>query len=130
MAGRASGERARQGKLGHEIRKLNAGAEEEVDALKVDLFQADERPSARDGSGRVVDELAESNLASLTEVGPLQPDRGAESLTPGRDDTSATLRRHRRATGAACAENVVENSLDEPKEEGRVERKVDKGTAA
>lgn len=127
MAGRKSG---KQGKLGHEIRKLNARTEEEVDALKADLFQADERPSGRDGSGRVVDELAEAKLARFTEVGPLEADRGAESLTPGRDDTSATLRRHYPNTGVARAESAADGNLDETREENRVERKVDEGTAA
>jgi len=82
-----------------EARKLAASTEEEVDALRVDLSQADKRPHTRDGSGRVVDELAEAEMAKFTEVGPFEPDRGAESLVPGRDDTSGRLWRHRPKTG-------------------------------
>lgn len=113
-----------------EVRKLNATTDEEVDALRVDLFQEDERPNARDGSGRVVDDLAEAKVAEFTEVGPRADDRGAESLEPGRDDTSRTLRRHHPNTSIARAEDVVEGNLDEPREETRAERKVDEGTAA
>lgn len=83
-----------RGKLGHEFRKLEASTEEELDALKVDLFQEDDRPSSRDGSGRVVDEVAEAEVARFTEVGPLEEERGAESLVPGRDNTSTILERH------------------------------------
>lgn len=114
----------------HEVQKLNVSTEEEVDALRLDLLQEDERPTAHDGSGRVVDELAEAKVSKFTEVGPMQPDRGAESLMPGRDNTSTVLRRHHPNTEIARAEDVVEGNLDEPQEESRVERKVDEGTAA
>lgn len=120
----------KQGRLGHEMRKLDASTEEEVDALKLDLFQEDERPSARDGSGRVVDEIAEAEVAKFTETGPLTEDRGAESLAPGSDNTSSVLRRHHPNTEVARAEDVVEGNLDEPRDEIRGERKVDEGTAA
>lgn len=113
-----------------ETRKLNASTEEEVDALRVDLFQEDERPNARDGSGRVVDDIAEARIAKFTEAGPHTDGRGAESLEPGRDDTSKILRRHHPNTRIARAEDVVEGNLDEPREETRGERKVDEGTAA
>lgn len=118
------------GHLRHELRKLEASTEEEVDALKLDLVQEDERPSARDGSGRVVDEIAEAEVAKFTETGPMQEDRGAESLVPGSDNTSNALRRHHPNTEVARAEDVVEGNLDEPRDESRVERKVDEGTAA
>jgi hypothetical protein len=117
-------------KIEKEIFKLDASTEEEVDALKVNLLQEDERASARDGSGRVVDEVAEETMARFTEVGPFAGDRGAESVTPGRDDTSRTLRRHHPNTEIARAEDVVEGNLDEPRQESRVDRKVDEGTAA
>lgn len=128
--GRSSSEREMAGKLRNEFRKLDVSTDEEVDALKVDLFQRDERPNARDGSGLVVDEVAEAEVARFTEVGPLQEDRGAESLTPGRDNTSARLRRHHPNTEVARAEDVVEGNLDAPAEESRMDRKVDEGTAA
>jgi N utilization substance protein A len=117
-------------KLEKEIFKLDASTEEEVDALKVNLLQEDEHPRVRDGSGHVVDEVAEEKMARFTEVGPLLADRGAESVTPGRDDTSKVLRRHHPNTGIVRAEDVVEGNLEEPREEGRGERKVDKDTAA
>lgn len=126
---------SRRGKLGHEFRKLDASTEEELDALKVDLFQEDERPSARDGSGLVVDEVAEAEIAGFTEVGPFEEERGAESLVPGRDNTSTILQRHypkseaaRRAEDAGNEEAA--DTLDEPQDETRMERKVDEGTAA
>lgn len=130
MADRNRSERPRQGKLGHEINKLNASAEEEVRALKVDLLQDPEQARVRDSSGRVVDELAEAEVAKFTEVGPLTGDRGAKSLTPGRDDTGKRLRKHHPKTAVARAEEVVEGNLDEPEEESLTERKVDEGTAA
>jgi transcription termination/antitermination protein NusA len=100
-----------------ETRKLDASTEEEVDALRVDFFQEDEPADARDGSGHVVDDLAEASLAKFTEVGPRADDRGAESLEPGRDDTSRTLRRHHPNTGIARSEGVVEGNLEDPQEE-------------
>ncbi len=116
--------------LAREFHKLDVSTDEQVDALKLDQWQENERPNARDGSGHVVDELAEDNVARFTEVGPLQPERGAESLVPGRDNTSNTLRRHHPNTTLARAEDVVEGNLDEPREEERSERMVDEGTAA
>jgi hypothetical protein len=112
-----------------EIFKLDASTEEEVDALRVNLLQDDGRPASRDGSGRVVDEVAEESLGRFTEVGPGVGDRGAESVVPGREDTSRVLRRHHPNTEIARAEDVVEGNLDEPREESRGERKVDEGTA-
>ena len=116
--------------LRREAEKLDAATEEQVDALRVNLLQDDEHPDARDGSGLVVDEIAEEKVAGFTEVGPLSADRGAESLTPGRDNTSSILRRHHPNTSIARAEDVVEGNLDEPREESRAGRKVDEGTAA
>ncbi len=116
--------------LRRDAEKLDAATEEQVDALRVNLLQDDEHPDARDGSGLVMDEIAEEKVPEFTEVGPLSADRGAESLTPGRDNTSSILRWHHPNTGIARAEDVVEGNLDEPREESRVERKVDEGTAA
>lgn len=116
--------------LAREFHKLDVSTDEEVDALKLDQRQENERPGARDGSGRVVDEVAEDNVERFTEVGPLQPERGAESLVAGRDNTSARLRRHHPNSEVARAEDVVEGNLDEPREEGLSERKRDEGTAA
>ena len=74
---------------------MDASTEEELDALELDLVQDGDPFGARDGSGRVVDDVAEEQIAALTEVGPMVDDRGAESVAPGRDDTSSVLRRHR-----------------------------------
>lgn len=117
-------EKAREGStIQREARKLDASTDEEVDALRVDFFQEDEPADAHDGSGRVVDELAEEKVAKFTEVGPRSGDRGAESLLPGRDDTSSTLRRHYPGNAIARTEDGAEGNLDEPREEMRVERK-------
>lgn len=116
--------------LGEEIHKLDATTDEELDALEVNLRQENEQPNLRDGSGRVVDELAEEKVGKFTEVGPLQDDRGAVSVMPGRDDTSETLRRHHPDTTLARAQDVVEGNLDEPRDDVFVERKRDEGTAA
>jgi transcription termination/antitermination protein NusA len=120
---KSKAERAREGStIQREARKLDASTDEEVDALRVGFFQEDERSDAEDGSGRVVDDLAEEKVAKFTEVGPRSGDRGAESLLPGRDDTSSTLRRHHPDT--VRTEDGAEGNLDEPREEMRVERKV------
>lgn len=118
------------GKLGHEFRKLDASTEEEIDALKVDLFQEDERPTARDGSGLVVDEVAEAEVANFTEAGPPQMDPGVESLVPGRDNTSTILRRHQPNTEVARDADVVEVNLDEPQDEVRTQPKADERRVA
>jgi len=111
--------------LQREIEKLDAEAEEEVDALRVNLLQDDGADTTRDGTGRVVDELAEQKVETFTEVGPLAGERGAVSVTPGRDDTSKTLRRHDPRT-----ESVVESNPDEPRSESAIKRKVDGCAAA
>lgn len=124
------GKANRNADLGTEIHKLDATTDEELDALEVNLHQDDERPNTRDGTGYVVDELAEEKVGKFTEVGPLQGDRGAVSVMPGRDNTSETLRRHHPNSALARAEDVVEGNLDEPRADIATERKVDEGTAA
>ena len=109
--------------------ELDASTEEEIDALEVNLTQEDEIASTRDGSGRVIDDVAEEELARFTEVGPMQTDQGVVPVAPGRDDTSAVLRRHHPNTEIARSEDIVEGNLDEPRDEEVVERKVDEGTA-
>jgi N utilization substance protein A len=107
--------------------QADAEAEEEIDALQLGLTQEDERPNARDGSGRITDEVAEERLAEVTEVGPLLDEEGAEALVPGREDTSAVLAEHHPNTEIARAEAVVEGNLDEPRDERREDVKVDEG---
>jgi hypothetical protein len=115
--------------LGEKLNELAATTEEEVDALRVNLFQDDELSSTRDGSGRVVDDTAEERIARFTEADPMQGGIGALSVSPGRDDTSRTLRRHHPNTTIARSDAVVEGNLDEPMDESVGERKVDEGTA-
>ena len=109
--------------------ELDAATEEQIDALTVNLYQDDEIPNARDGSGRVVDDTAEERLAEVTEVGAMLYDDGADPTTPGRDDTSAVLRAHHPNTEIARSEAVVEGNLDETRDERKVDVKVDEGGA-
>jgi N utilization substance protein A len=107
----------------------DAQAEEEADALKQNLTQAEDEHLGEDGSGMISDEVAEERLAEVTEVGPALNEEGAESLVPGREDTSAELAEHHPNPEVARSEAVVEGNLDEPKEEQAAERKVDEGGA-
>lgn len=95
-----------------EDEELEAETDEEIDALRVDLLQDEDVP-ARDGSGRVVDSVAEEQLAEFTEVGPASENRGGIAVTPGRDDTSSQIRRNRTRTGAVDSDAIVEGSLAE-----------------
>jgi N utilization substance protein A len=112
-----------------ELEELAATTDEEVDALRLNLVQEDERPNARDGSGLVSDEVAEEQIARFTEADPNQTNLGAMSVEPGRDDTSSVLRRHHPNTSIARSDAVVEGNLDEPMDESVAERKADEGTA-
>ncbi len=107
--------------------RADAETEEEIDALELNLHQQDDRADARDGSGAIVDEVAEERLAELTETGPLLDQEGAESLVPGREDTSAVLAEHHPNTEIARAETVIEGNMDEPRDERREDVKVDEG---
>jgi N utilization substance protein A len=107
-----------------------ASSEEEVDALKQDLTQAGEETPSADGSGRVADEVAEERIAELTEVGPALDTEGAESLVPGREDTSAVLAEHETNPEVARDEAVVEGNVEEIREEELGEKKTDEGTGA
>lgn len=119
------------GELSRETAKQKASTEEEVDALRVNLTQDDDsRHNTRYGTGVVADDLAQDQIAGATEVGPMLDDKGVNSLVPGRDNTSSVLRRHHPNTENARAQNVVEGNLEEPRDEGRMDRKVDEGTAA
>src|ERR1700750_2847016 len=112
-----------EGALGQKFDELDASTEEEVDALEVNLLQEDDRPNTRDGSGLIVDDTAEERLARFTEADPMQSDRGAISVEPAGDDTSAVLRRHHPNTSIARFDAVVEGNLDEPMNETVTERK-------
>jgi len=68
-----------------------ASLQEEEDALKLDLTQEGEEPVSEDGSGLIDDEVAEEQIEEVTETGAGSEDDGAESLVPGREDTSEKL---------------------------------------
>ncbi|TCK75256.1 transcription termination factor NusA [Acidipila rosea] len=103
---------------------------EEIDALEQDLSQAGEQSEdAHDGSGLINDDLAEERLAEITETGPMLDEEGAESLVPGRDDTSAVLAEHHPNTDLARSEVLGEGNLDETRDERREDVKVDEGGA-
>lgn len=105
-----------EGELGQKFDELDASTEEELDALEVNLFQDDERPNSRDGSGLIVDDTAEERIARFTESDPMQSGLGAISVEPGRDDTSSVLRRHSN-TSLAHPDALVDENLDEPMNE-------------
>jgi N utilization substance protein A len=107
-----------------------AETDEEIEALELGLTQEDELPEMRDGSGAIADELAEERLAELTETGPLLDEEGAESLVPGREDTSTQLAAHNPNFDVARSEAVVEGQADEARDEIRQDAKVDEGTGA
>jgi len=73
-----------------------ASSEEEEAALRLDNGEGrEEIPDNRDGSGLIVDDIAAQRIEKLTESGDDVGDFGVEILEPGRDDTSATLTKHR-----------------------------------
>ncbi len=118
------------GMTARERDELDAATDEQIDALTVNLYQDDNIPNTRDGSGRVVDDVAEERLAEVTEVGPMLADQGVHDVTAGRDDTSAVLDAHRPNFDIARSETVVEGNLDETRDERKVDAKVDEGTGA
>lgn len=118
-----------EGQLGQKFDELDACTEEELDALQVNLMQEDERPNARDGSGLILDDSAEEQIARFTESDPTVEDRGEISVEPGRDDTRRILRRHHPNSAVADSDAVVEGNLDEPMDETNVDRKAGEGTA-
>jgi hypothetical protein len=102
-----------EGRLGREVEALDASTGEEVDALKVNLMQDEGLDLARDGSGRVVDDVAEEQVAEYTEAGPDLTDVGDLSVAPGRDDTSAVLRRHHTNRDTTRADAVLEGNVED-----------------
>ena len=116
--------------LEREFAKLDASTEEEVDALRVNLMQDAEFRDSRDGTGPIVDDIAQERMAGMTEVGEDVGNRGVVSLTPGREDTSDVIRQHHPNSELARSQNVVEGNMDETRDEARTDRTVDEGTAA
>jgi N utilization substance protein A len=88
-----------------------ASLAEEEDALKLDLTQEGEGPLSEDGSGVIDDEVAEKQIEEVTESGPASEDEDAESVVPGRQDTSKHLEE------TAVTEDVAETAeLQEEKD--------------
>jgi N utilization substance protein A len=96
-----------------------ASSEEEEDALRLDNEENSEViPDNRDGSGRIVDEIAAQRMEKLTESGEDVGEFGVEILEPGRDDTSAALRRNRpKADLDGDLSDKVNPDESEPKQE-------------
>jgi transcription termination/antitermination protein NusA len=108
-----------------ELKAEEASLDEEIDALKQDLTQSEEEPESADGTGIINDEVAEERIAELTEVGPDLDEEGAESVVPGRDDTSETLVAHETHPEAGEDDAVVEGNVEEVRDEEVEGKKVD-----
>ncbi len=93
----------------------DASLAEEEDALRLDLTQEDDGPS-RDGSGLIRDDVAEEELAEITEVGPDLDTEGGESVDPGQQDTSERLRENE--VDEDIAESSEFHEEDDKKHEG------------
>ena len=112
----------------NELAKLDATTAEELDALELNQIQdADDFGDDEDGTGLINDDLARDQIEGMTEVGDELEDKGVDSVTPGRDDTSETLRRHRSNASAADSDAVLEGNMDEPRDEVITDRKVGEG---
>ena len=103
----------------------DASLDEEIDALEQDLTQDGEQRVSGDGSGEIVDELAEERLAEVTEVGSDLDTEGGISLVPGHEDVSDRIvddQPHTLGRNDLIAEDaVVEGNTEEIKDEGRSE---------
>src|SRR5580700_4102273 len=107
-----------------------AQSAEELDALQQDLTQAGEEPVSSEGSGLISDEVAEERLAEITEVGPDLDEEGAESVVPGRDDTSEVLAEHAVDPEVAGDGVVDEGNVGDVREDALDEKKDDEGSGA
>jgi len=83
----------------------DASLAEEEEALRLDLTQDDEEPVAEDGTGIIDDDVAEEQLAEITETGDDLDTEGAKAVAPGGHDTSEKLR-----------ETAVDEDVAEPGE--------------
>jgi N utilization substance protein A len=117
-AGAAVAETAAEARAEAAKRKAEeASLDEEIDALEQDLTQSGEEPASAEGSGVIRDEVAEERLAELTEVGPELDGEGAESLVPGREDTSELLAEHQVHPEVDGDAGVIEDSVEEVRDE-------------
>ena len=83
----------------------DASLAEEEEALRLDLTQDDEEPVSEDGTGLIDDDVAEEQLAEITETGEDLDTEGAKAVAPGSQDTSEKLR-----------ETAVDEDVAEPGE--------------
>jgi N utilization substance protein A len=106
------------------LKAEEASLDEEIDALKQDLTQSEEEHVSEDGSDLISDEVAEERLAEVTEVGPDLDEEGAESVVPGREDTSETLAAHEPDPDLVTDEGGLGGNVEEVKDE-ELEKKAD-----
>jgi N utilization substance protein A len=110
--------------LDEERAKADAELGEELDALRVDDADGtNEDPDTRDGSGRIVDEIARERMEELTESGREVGEVGVLPQDAGNDDTSARLRRQNPAKsplpgGEAEEEAVLPDAQPQRDDEG------------
>ncbi|WP_446741714.1 transcription termination factor NusA [Silvibacterium acidisoli] len=69
----------------------DASLREEEDALRLDLTQEGEESVSEDGSGLISDDVAEEEMAEITEVGDDLDTEGAIPVAPGTQNTSHKL---------------------------------------
>jgi transcription termination/antitermination protein NusA len=105
----------------------DAQVAEEIDALTLDEEGEREIPDESDGSGRISDDVARVRMEELTESGQDLDEIGAESETPGREDTSRVLAAHVPNYDIARSETVDEGNVEEASQESRQDSKVDEG---
>jgi len=96
----------------------DASLAEEEDALRLDLTQDVEEPASAEGTGLIDDEVAEEELAEITETGDELDTEGADSVAPGTHDLSERLR-----------ETKVDEDIAEPGEFREEDDKKQEGDA-
>jgi N utilization substance protein A len=110
--------------LDEERAKADAELGEELDALEVDDLDGDTViPDNRDGSGKVVDDIARERVEELTESGREAGDVGVLPQDPGREDTSRMLERRNPQPsplpgGEAEEESVLPDAHRQEEEDG------------
>jgi N utilization substance protein A len=104
-----------------------AQSAEEIDALTLDQEGEQDAPDTVDGSGLISDDVARVRMEELTESGRDLDEIGAESETPGREDTSEVLASHVPNYEIARSETVDEGNVEEASAETRQDAKIDEG---
>jgi N utilization substance protein A len=114
-----------------EMQQFDASTAEELDALEVNLLQdGDDGRDDEDGTGSIEDDIARDQIEAMKEVGSDLIDKGVDSVAPGSDDSSDTLRRHRSKTRMGWDEDQVEATPDEPRDEAFADRESSNETEA